>query len=259
MIYDKSHSTLIVGGTAEKRRGAALLLAQEQLGQNVSEESIHPDLVYLSPQDEAGLGIDQIRQLVKRLAVKPSQANAKVALLEEAQRATTQAQNALLKTLEEPPSQARLILTCSRASQLLTTVVSRCRVVELPTEVDLPINREDFQQAASALFALLPMNRGERLAWVESNKQLFSEREGAVTVIKAWISALRDVMHQQYQQKGEFLHANLKKQILEVGATNVNLQSVIRYGMRCHHLLITSSVNSRICLEAFLLQLPVLE
>lgn len=86
----------------------------------------HPDLHLLAP-DGAFLKIDQIRELQRELALRPFEARQKAAIIEDADRLNPAAANALLKTLEEPPGNAILILLTSNIEGILPTVLSRCQ------------------------------------------------------------------------------------------------------------------------------------
>jgi DNA polymerase-3 subunit delta' len=90
----------------------------------------HPDLVVVRRQDGAAeIKIDQVRELQRRLRLHPVRARHKVAIFDEAHRLNLAAQNALLKTLEEPPGATLLILVASNVGSLLPTVLSRCQRV----------------------------------------------------------------------------------------------------------------------------------
>ena len=86
----------------------------------------HPDITLVEPQANL-LRIDRIRALLAALAMKPFSARHRVVIIAEAQCMNPEAANALLKILEEPPSDTLLILTASQKSDLLPTIVSRCR------------------------------------------------------------------------------------------------------------------------------------
>jgi DNA polymerase-3 subunit delta' len=92
----------------------------------------HPDLVIVTKDEDAKLPwMDPMREGLHQLALRPYQANFKVALLPGFQDATDNAANALLKTLEEAPPYAVLIITADNSEQLLPTIVSRCEVLRL--------------------------------------------------------------------------------------------------------------------------------
>lgn len=86
----------------------------------------HPDVILIEPQGNY-LRIDQIRGLLHTLAMKSHSAQHRVAIIADAQLMKKEAANALLKVLEEPPADTTLILTVLQKSDLLPTIVSRCR------------------------------------------------------------------------------------------------------------------------------------
>jgi DNA polymerase-3 subunit delta' len=88
-----------------------------------------PDLHLLSP--EPSIGVDEIRRLQGSLALAPYAARRRVALLPDFHRATGEAANALLKTLEEPAARVVLLLTSPEQELLLPTVASRCMLIPL--------------------------------------------------------------------------------------------------------------------------------
>ena len=89
-------------------------------------QSMHPDLLQISPQDGKDIGIDVARGMLDTLGTYPTQAPFRVVILDGADRLTTPAANALLKTLEEPPATARIFLLAESASRVLPTIRSRC-------------------------------------------------------------------------------------------------------------------------------------
>jgi DNA polymerase-3 subunit delta' len=114
--------------------------------------SAHPDFMLLQPEGTSRvIKIEQVRDLIHTLSLKPVQSDRRVAVIQEADALTEEAANALLKTLEEPPSYAFLILTTSRLRSLPATLRSRCQEVRFaplsPEQVrailNLPKVKED--------------------------------------------------------------------------------------------------------------------
>jgi DNA polymerase III subunit delta' len=87
---------------------------------------VHPDVVIVEPGDTGAIRIDQIRDVVERAAYRPFEGRRRVVVIDEADALMAPAQNALLKTLEEPPSLSVFILLTTRPDMLLPTVRSRC-------------------------------------------------------------------------------------------------------------------------------------
>ncbi|MCE5207873.1 MAG: DNA polymerase III subunit [Chloroflexi bacterium] len=97
-----------------------------------------PDLSIITPEpDSLSIKVEQIRELQYTLSLSPYESRYRIALLADFQTATESAQNAFLKTLEEAPQKAILLLTADSAENLLPTIVSRCEVFRLrPAGVD---------------------------------------------------------------------------------------------------------------------------
>jgi DNA polymerase-3 subunit delta' len=91
----------------------------------------HPDVFLFSPDKEgSSVGIEKIRALIKDIGLKPYEAKKKIYIVDNAQALTREAANAFLKTLEEPPTDALLILIAPELRDLLPTIVSRSQAVK---------------------------------------------------------------------------------------------------------------------------------
>ncbi len=102
----------------------------------------HPDVrVVVREADRRDMRTEQVRELTRWLALRPLMARRKVALLDGAETLNEHGQNALLKTLEEPPGASLLLLVVARASPLLPTVRSRCQQVRLDPLPDADLTR----------------------------------------------------------------------------------------------------------------------
>jgi DNA polymerase-3 subunit delta' len=86
---------------------------------------VHPDVVLIEPGDSGTIKIDEVRDVIKRAGYRPFEARRRVVIIDEADALVQAAQNALLKTLEEPPSASVFILVSSMPDALLPTVLSR--------------------------------------------------------------------------------------------------------------------------------------
>ena len=92
------------------------------------EKIAHPDFVFIEP-NQREIQISQIRELAKELSLKNFSAPLKAAVLDRAHLMNEQAQNCLLKTLEEPKTEAVIILVSEHPKLLLPTIVSRCQTI----------------------------------------------------------------------------------------------------------------------------------
>lgn len=92
----------------------------------------HPDLIYVTHEKPASIGVDDVRrQINDTIQVKPYSSAHKIYIVDEAEKMTVQAQNALLKTIEEPPAYAVILLLTTNAEAFLPTILSRCVQLKL--------------------------------------------------------------------------------------------------------------------------------
>jgi len=150
----------------------------------------HPDLSLLEPgEGHKDILIDQVRSLQHTLALAPYAARYRIALLPAFQRATTQAVNALLKTLEEPPEKVVLLLTANALENLLPTIVSRCEVIRLrPAAIDstreyLQSTREIDPEKANLLAHLSSGRVGAAIRYAEDPDALHRRKEYLATFL----------------------------------------------------------------------------
>ena len=91
-----------------------------------------PDIIYVSHEKPNTIGVDDIRtQINNDIDIKPYSSRYKVYIVDEAQKMNQQAQNALLKTIEEPPAYAIILLLTTNADSFLQTILSRCITLHL--------------------------------------------------------------------------------------------------------------------------------
>ena len=124
----------------------------------------HPDVHMLSPVASSDhIRMDAVRQLLGRIALRPFNAAAQVAIIDGAERLTEEAANSLLKALEEPPGHTRFLLTTGRLSDCLPTIVSRCQLVRcqpLPLAAITRILLEQQRVAPDAIRAIASLAAG---------------------------------------------------------------------------------------------------
>lgn len=140
-----SHAYIISGGLGSGKKLVASTFAKalqceaggiEPCGQCHSciqaESRNHPDIIWVTHEKPGSIGVDDIReQLVSDMQIKPYSSPYKIYIIDEADKLTVAAQNAMLKTIEEPPAYGIVILLASNPDVFLQTILSRCVVLDL--------------------------------------------------------------------------------------------------------------------------------
>lgn len=153
-VKDKktSHSYLFVGiegiGKKEiaKEFAKMLLCINDNKYCNTCKSCIefdsnnNPDFLYIEP-DGNSVKIEQIRYIQRKIQEKPIISNKKVYIINDADKMTTEAQNCLLKTLEEPPEYSTIILIGSNENMFLSTIKSRCMIIHFSKIEDEKIRK----------------------------------------------------------------------------------------------------------------------
>ncbi len=179
---------------------------------HLASDSGHPDLLYIRSGEK--LGIAESRKIKEHFSLKPYSAKGRVVVLEDASVMTDEAQNALLKTLEELPKEALLILGADTDANLLPTVLSRCQIIRSENLQPSPPNAEFDQDIEKLLSAGM------------------EERFGAIEKLKnkeEFLAALVAYFHQDVSKNRDFLTKLLQAE--EWAKQNVNIRAILEYLM----------------------------
>jgi DNA polymerase III subunit delta' len=257
----------------------------------------HADLHILQAVDDEGkariggtLKVDQIRDVRRLLTYKPYQSNYRVALFLRFGEANDSAANALLKTLEEAPSYAVLILTADNPEQLLPTIVSRCEVLRLRSlqieQVRQALEDKGFEtnqakwishisggrfgtalrliesetlmvereERLNDLQTLISASRVEKFAYAD---KLSRDREGMRQAVLIWLSYWRDVMLRTARARIPLVNVDRNLEIEDL-AGRMDLSSASRVVTSLESTLdkMDGNVNARLLAEVLLLDLP---
>ncbi len=154
------------------------------------ENNNHPDVIWVTHEKPNSIGVEDIRgQINNDMGIKPYYGPKKIYIIKDAQKMTVQAQNALLKTLEEPPAYGVILLLTTNAEALLPTILSRCVILHMrPAEdkkiVDYLMKQlqvPDYKASVCAAFARGNVGKAKALA---ENEDFEHIKEEAVSLLK---------------------------------------------------------------------------
>lgn len=106
-------------------------------------DSNHPDYYEIDKEKTESVKIDEIREMQEKIYEKPITSRKKVYVINNAEQMTKEAQNCLLKTLEEPPEFVSIILVSNNENNLLTTIKSRCTKIAFTEEMEEELTEEE--------------------------------------------------------------------------------------------------------------------
>ncbi len=169
----------------------------------------HPDLIHVTHEKPASIGVDDIREQINdTIMVRPYSSYYKIYIVDEAEKMTVQAQNALLKTIEEPPSYAVILLLTTNPDAFLQTILSRCVQLKLKPLRDSVVKEyliqslqvEESQAEIYAAFARGNLGKAIHLAESEDFKQMYEQlmkllkglKDGDITELLDQIKGFKD-------------------------------------------------------------------
>lgn len=235
-------SFIIVAKDKEKRESYAKTFAQKLGVDPLDVTTIEKDAETKSVTQS--IGIDMVKLIQKKIFLKPLKSAHKIVIIEDAQLLTPEAQNALLKVLEEPPANTSLILGTVTKEALLPTIQSRCQIIEL-VETKEPLSEKNLAGINQFLDELADLSTGERLKQAE---QLAKEKDKLIPWLENVILVLRERLLTMYETRG-----------VQQGAANQQsrktfLSAIVAF-QNLHTLLHTTNVNARFAIEVTLLGL----
>lgn len=177
----------------------------------------HPDLLYLSADDK--IGIEQARKIKEYFSLKPYLAKGRMVILEDGAKLTDEAQNALLKTLEELPEDALFVIGVNSEDQLLPTILSRGEITNLAEDETVA----NFKQLMQDIEAILQASLEERFRFIENLKSK-----------EKFLDDLIIFFHHQSLQNLQSKYTDFLKKLITAEIwrqQNVNIRAILEYLM----------------------------
>jgi len=178
------HALLFSGPEKIGKKKVAFEFASWILGENIFS---HPDFLFIEPKENS-IQIDQIRDLIWKIELKPFVAKKKIAILDKAHLMTKEAQNCFLKTLEEPPKDSIIILVSSFPALLLSTIISRCQKIRF-----------------------FPPKRDEIEKFLKEKGISKKEREKILKICRGKVGLVFDILEKGKLKEIEEMEKNLEK------------------------------------------------
>ena len=156
----------------------------------------HPDMLFSQVDEKSGaLKIDAIREVMRLIALKPFSSRYRVAIFDDFDMAQDRAQDALLKTLEEPPPHAVLILLAESTENIMSTITSRCQLIPLrPVPMEQVQHYLEMHGAEEEQANLLARISSGRIGWALTalrDETVMQERDDMLNMLHEVIQANR--------------------------------------------------------------------
>jgi DNA polymerase III subunit delta' len=155
---------------------------------------VHADVLMIEPGESGAIKVDQARQAIERSAYRPFEGRRRVVIVDDADAMEASAQNALLKTLEEPPSASTFVLVTARPDVLLPTVLSRCQRLRFgrlaPADVAAVLIRDHGFAEPEAHAAALLADGSIARALEGDSESYVDARNAALGMLKALATSL---------------------------------------------------------------------
>ncbi len=212
-------SILIYGGNKTERSQEVNKILDEH---NIKLEK-NPDVLNIKlAEEKKSIGIGTVKDTIKALGQKPFSHKYKLLIIWDADLMTIEAQNTLLKVLEEPPAYATIILCAPTKTSVLPTILSRCKRVELRTKA-LETTASDSNELANPF----ELSLGERLSWAaETSKE---DREVVVEILENFILTMEKSLKTRPTSQNAKVLAKLSEIRNDLLKTNVNLKLALEY------------------------------
>ncbi|MBN2100317.1 hypothetical protein JW710_00265 [Candidatus Dojkabacteria bacterium] len=240
-------TTLIIHPKISIQRNTALSIAQDYLEKPIDIKKLPPDLHIIDGAVGTSIGIDDVKTLIKELQYQPYEAKYQIGLIFRSDRLTTEAQNALLKSLEEPGEQTIFILTTTHEQFLLPTIVSRARKVYVRENLDQEVPTQELEDCIKEL----PQSPAIGQFLERDIVDKFLEIEELVKKEKDSPGVVQDFLHElQRYFRIQLIEATEEKDITEIK----HLLSITKKISKTLFF-ISKNANKRLALENLILQL----
>lgn len=196
------------------------LFANKHATELATQQQIHKqDITIL--ETEGSIGIEDIRMFQKQIMLKPMRGENKAVIIKDAHTLTTEAQNALLKTLEEPPNHTYIYLLAENSHSLLPTILSRASIMVL--EEDSQFNEQALEEIEQQVTDIFSASIGDKLKLAEI---LAADKTTAIIWLEKALYILRKHMLEHVEKAPTYIPAieAIQKNHGIIKSTNINVR-----------------------------------
>lgn len=168
---------------------------------------------------EKAMGIEDVRSIQKAILLKPFRGKVKAVIIDAYEDITIEAQNALLKILEEPPVNTIIIISTAKKELLLPTIISRCKVVILQ-EKEIKLTKEDTAKLEEILSTLLNGRVGDKLKIAETVAR--DKENSSLWLVKMTLFMKNKLLEEDKNLKYLNFLKQLQKTYKTIKSTNVS-------------------------------------
>lgn len=238
-----SHALLLTGGTEKERKELSLLLSQSLLCENSPKpclkcntckkikSGIHPDVIITEGESgkQRSIKIDTIRDIRSRAYIMPNEASFQIFIILEASGMGEEAQNALLKILEEPPATARFILASRSRDDFRETILSRVSTFSISEDSGQAAGEKENSKAAKAaediFTALMTKNEAKLML---STGALEKDKKNYKAALEKMIIMLRNSMVSKYRADNDINITEKKLSDIFSEKEIINMQNTLK-------------------------------
>lgn len=232
-----SHAHLIAGEDGIGKSKLANILAKFILNGDLNREYV--DIINYKSK-KASFGVDDVRDIIDEVSKKPFEGEKKVIIIHEGNKLTIQAQNALLKTIEEPPLGVHIIILCESLELILDTIKSRCEIYKLtpltkdelykyieykgfnyndnevksaiafsegiPGRIDRYFNDDSLKELRSKIIELIKdLNKKDMEFMLQQEDNLIGLKDNKEEVLNIFSSFIRDILIHKEVENEDFI------------------------------------------------------
>lgn len=196
--------------------------ASEYISDFLKEREVNPIDINLQAFEKA-MGIEDVRNIQKSILLKPFKGKTKAVIIEAYENITPEAQNAMLKILEEPPANTIIIISVSKKELMLPTILSRCKIIALK-EKEEPTANQDIAKFNGILNIIFNGDVGDKLKIAQD---VAKNKEEAVWLEKMTIFVREKMIEEYNESKYLMFLKSLQKTYMAIKSTNVSKRAAL--------------------------------